>query len=96
MYTKILFVAAAALLATTASAQTGTTTVKETTTAPTPVTETTKQTTTVTKVAPDGVYPKNGVWMKGNRRATSAEISAHKSWVKTQTTKTTVKTETPQ
>ena len=96
MYTNILFVAASALLAATVGAQTTTTTVKETTTAPAPVTETTKQTTTVTDVAPDGVYLKNGVWMKGNRRATSAEISAHKSWVKTQTTKTTVKTVTPQ
>ena len=96
MHTKILFVAAAALLATTAGAQTTTTTVKQTTTEPAAVSETTKHTTTVTDVAPDGVYLKNGVWMKGSRRATSAEISAHKSWVKTQTTKTTVKTVTPQ
>lgn len=97
MQTNILFAAAAALLATTATAQTATTTVKKTTTETVPVIQSDERTTTtkVTTVSPDGVVMKNGVWMKGSRRATSTEITAHKQWLKTQTTKTTVKTDTP-
>jgi len=97
MQTKLFLAAAAAILATTASAQTATTTVKKTTTETAPAVESEHHTTTtkVTTVSPDGVVMKNGVWMKGNRRATTSEISTHKQWLKTQTTTTTVKTDTP-
>jgi hypothetical protein len=60
-----------------------TTTTRDTTqttvTKPVPDKTTTHQSSTTTHRASDGVYYKNGHWMKGNRYATSAQIAAHKN-----------------